>query len=87
MSIHTYILQLADGTIAGTENVTDIAEGFNLSPEARAQADLKFTYVVTCQIYGKQKEEQKPEAADIAMLMQRFVYCTSVSMHLYVLHG
>ncbi|CAL9752250.1 unnamed protein product [Musa acuminata subsp. burmannicoides] len=60
-----------DGTIAGTENVTDIAEGFNLSPEARAQADLKFTYVVTCQIYGKQKEEQKPEAADIAMLMQR----------------
>ncbi|URE06586.1 hypothetical protein MUK42_21586 [Musa troglodytarum] len=56
-----------DGTIAGTENVTDIAEGFNLSPEARAQADLKFTYVVTCQIYGKQKEEQKPEAADIAM--------------------
>ncbi|RWW51477.1 hypothetical protein BHE74_00042170 [Ensete ventricosum] len=42
--------------------------------EARAQADLKFTYVVTCQIYGKQKEEQKPEAADIAMLMQRFVY-------------
>ncbi|THU65685.1 hypothetical protein C4D60_Mb05t06240 [Musa balbisiana] len=60
-----------DGTIAGTENVTDIAEGFNLSPEARAQADLKFTYVVTCQIYGKQKEEQKPEAADVAMLMQR----------------
>ncbi|PON48805.1 Glycosyl transferase [Parasponia andersonii] len=45
--------------------------GFDLSPEARAQADLKFTYVVTCQIYGKQKEEQKPEAADIALLMQR----------------
>lgn len=46
-------------------------QGFELSPEARAQADLKFTYVVTCQIYGKQKEEQKPEAADIATLMQR----------------
>nr|GMD69640.1 callose synthase 9 [Ipomoea batatas] len=46
-------------------------EGFELSPEARAQADLKFTYVVTCQIYGKQKEDQKPEAADIALLMQR----------------
>lgn len=45
--------------------------GFELSPEARAQADLKFTYVVTCQIYGKQKEDQKPEAADIALLMQR----------------
>nr|CAB3497257.1 unnamed protein product [Digitaria exilis] len=44
---------------------------FELSPEARAQADLKFTYVVTCQIYGKQKGEGKPEAADIALLMQR----------------
>lgn len=44
---------------------------FELSPEARAQADLKFTYVVTCQIYGKQKAEGKPEAADIALLMQR----------------
>ncbi|XP_020093274.1 callose synthase 9 isoform X2 [Ananas comosus] len=46
-------------------------QGFELSPEARAQADLKFTYVVTCQIYGRQKIEGKPEAADIALLMQR----------------
>lgn len=44
---------------------------FEYSPEARAQADLKFTYVVTCQIYGVQKGEGKPEAADIALLMQR----------------
>ncbi|GJN09285.1 hypothetical protein PR202_ga27281 [Eleusine coracana subsp. coracana] len=44
---------------------------FELSPEARGQADLKFTYVVTCQIYGKQKGEGKQEAADIALLMQR----------------
>jgi len=48
-------------------------QGFELSPEARAHSDLKFTYVVTCQIYGKQREEQKPEAADIALLMQRYV--------------
>ncbi|KAF3599981.1 hypothetical protein F2Q69_00039040 [Brassica cretica] len=47
------------------------AEGFELSPEARAEADIKFTYVVTCQMYGRQKEDQKPEAADIALLMQR----------------
>ncbi|KAL4186370.1 hypothetical protein AMTRI_Chr09g13760 [Amborella trichopoda] len=46
-------------------------QGFELSREARAQADLKFTYVVTCQIYGKQKEQHKPEASDIALLMQR----------------
>ena len=56
----------------GCDEVTN-THGFELSPEARAQADLKFTYVVTCQIYGKQKEEQKPEAADIALLMQRWV--------------
>ncbi|KAJ8760129.1 hypothetical protein K2173_010985 [Erythroxylum novogranatense] len=53
-----------------SNDATD-TKGFELSREARAQADLKFTYVVTCQIYGKQKEEQKPEAADIALLMQR----------------
>ncbi|KAH6814902.1 glucan synthase-like 10 [Perilla frutescens var. frutescens] len=55
--------------IVGNESAD--VQGFELSPEARAQADIKFTYVVTCQIYGKQKEEQKPEAADIALLMQR----------------
>ncbi|KAF3453648.1 hypothetical protein FNV43_RR04089 [Rhamnella rubrinervis] len=36
-----------------------------------AQADLKLTYAVTCQVYGKQKEEQKPQAADIGLVMQR----------------
>ncbi|KAJ4898380.1 Callose synthase 9 [Raphanus sativus] len=58
-----------ESTLFGND-MTD-AEGFELSPEARAQADLKFTYVVTCQIYGRQKEDQKPEAADISLLMQR----------------
>eukprot|EP01018_Ginkgo_biloba_P032191 Gb_22029 [translate_table: standard] len=45
--------------------------GYELSREARAQADLKFTYVVTCQIYGQQKQKRAQEAADIALLMQR----------------
>ena len=58
-----------ESTLYGN-NPTD-AEGFELSPEAKAQADLKFTYVVTCQMYGRQKEDRKPEAADIALLMQR----------------
>lgn len=58
-----------EAAISGSD-VTE-TRAFELSPEARAQADLKFTYVVTCQIYGKQKEGQKPEAADIALLMQR----------------
>ncbi|WOL18279.1 callose synthase 10 [Canna indica] len=46
-------------------------QGYDLSPESRAQADLKFTYVVSCQIYGQQKEKKAQEAADIALLMQR----------------
>ncbi|ONK58964.1 uncharacterized protein A4U43_C08F1540 [Asparagus officinalis] len=46
-------------------------EGFMLSSETRAQADLKFTYVVSCQIYGQQKQKKAPEAADISLLMQR----------------
>lgn len=49
-------------------------EGFELSREARAQADLKFTYVVSCQIYGQQKQRKAPEAADISLLLQRFIF-------------
>lgn len=48
------------------------SQGFELSPESRAQADLKFTYVVSCQIYGQQKQRKAPEAADIALLLQRY---------------
>ncbi|QCE14943.1 callose synthase [Vigna unguiculata] len=47
------------------------SQDFELSRESRAQADLKFTYVVSCQIYGQQKQRKAPEAADIALLLQR----------------
>ncbi|KAF3437237.1 hypothetical protein FNV43_RR19990 [Rhamnella rubrinervis] len=47
------------------------SQGFELSRESRAQADLKFTYVVSCQIYGQQKHRKAPEAAEIALLLQR----------------
>lgn len=46
--------------------------GFELSSEARAQADLKFTYVISCQIYGQQRQRKAPEAADINLLLQRY---------------
>lgn len=71
------------------------SQGFELSREARAQADLKFTYVVSCQIYGQQKKDKKPEAADIALLLQRYdflidnvqffllTYCTFVILFLF----
>ncbi|KAK9726727.1 hypothetical protein RND81_05G233500 [Saponaria officinalis] len=47
------------------------SDGFEVSSEARAQVDLKFTYVVSCQIYGQQKQRKAPEAADISLLLQR----------------
>ncbi|BBH04333.1 glucan synthase-like 10 [Prunus dulcis] len=73
LMLQTYLERMnsADVEAAISSNDTADTRAFELSPEARAQADLKFTYVVTCQIYGKQKEGQKPEAADIALLMQR----------------
>ncbi|GAB2277920.1 Callose synthase 9 [Dionaea muscipula] len=73
LMLQTYVERIEAGDTQAPDpgNETLSTQGFELSPEARAQADLKFTYVVTCQIYGKQKEEQKPQAADIALLMQR----------------
>lgn len=69
----TLVFAIPDPEAAIADSALTDTQGYDLSPEARAQADLKFSYVVTCQIYGQQKEEQKPEAADIALLMQRSV--------------
>ncbi|CAK7339193.1 unnamed protein product [Dovyalis caffra] len=73
LMLQSYLERVASGDVeaAVSYNDSNDTKGFELSPEARALAGLKFTYVVTCQIYGKQKEDQKPEAADIALLMQR----------------
>ncbi|XVF04585.1 hypothetical protein REPUB_Repub05bG0096700 [Reevesia pubescens] len=73
LMLQTYLERESSGDTEAALSRLDTTDtqGFELSPEARARADLKFTYVVTCQIYGKQKEEQKPEAADIALLMQK----------------
>ncbi|CAK9328067.1 unnamed protein product [Citrullus colocynthis] len=73
LMLQTYLERGTYGELEAAIPCTDATDtrGFDLSPEAHALADLKFTYVVTCQIYGKQREQQKPEAADIALLMQR----------------
>lgn len=57
-----------------TSQTSFTSQGFELSREARAQADIKFTYVVSCQIYGQQKQRKAPEAADIALLLQRCAF-------------
>jgi callose synthase len=63
----------------GIEEANSAAEyintqGYELCPDARAQADIKFTYVVSCQIYGQQKQMKKQEAADISLLLQRLTF-------------
>ncbi|KAJ8465898.1 hypothetical protein OPV22_028450 [Ensete ventricosum] len=63
-----YLGGIEDG-FSGADYIS--TQGYELSPESRAQADLKFTYVVSCQIYGQQKQKGAQEAADIALLMQR----------------
>ncbi|KAF3791246.1 Callose synthase 9 [Nymphaea thermarum] len=73
LMLQSYIERTACGDMEEISLPDDAmdTQGFELSREARAQADVKFTYVVTCQIYGKQKQEKKLEAADIALLMQK----------------
>jgi callose synthase len=73
-AILIFFLNVPDPEATLNGNACTETQGFELSPYARAQADLKFTYVVTCQIYGKQKAEGKPEAADIALMMQRYFF-------------
>jgi callose synthase len=48
-------------------------EGYKSSLVARGLSDLKFTYVVTCQIYGQQKQKQDHRADDILFLMQKYI--------------
>ncbi|KAJ4834525.1 Callose synthase 9 [Turnera subulata] len=73
LMLQSFLERANPGDVEAAVSIPDAndTQGFELFPEARALADLKFTYVVTCQIYGKQKEEQKPQAADVALLMQR----------------
>lgn len=57
----------------------DILEGYDavesrnhaLSAQLDALADMKFTYVVTCQLFGSQKAAGDPHAQDLIDLMKR----------------
>lgn len=41
----------------------------SMSAQLEAIADMKFTYVATCQIYGNQKQSGDRRATDILNLM------------------
>ncbi|KAK6229181.1 hypothetical protein SCA6_018132 [Theobroma cacao] len=43
-----------------------------LSAELDALADMKFTYVISCQMFGSQKSSGDPRAEDIKDLMRRY---------------
>mmetsp|Transcript_34852 Transcript_34852/g.67772 ORF Transcript_34852/g.67772 Transcript_34852/m.67772 type:complete len:2149 (+) Transcript_34852:48-6494(+) len=48
------------------------AKGATARPSPEALACLKYQYVVSAQVYGRQKEELDPKAADIEFLLREF---------------
>mmetsp|Transcript_16518 Transcript_16518/g.23108 ORF Transcript_16518/g.23108 Transcript_16518/m.23108 type:complete len:2184 (+) Transcript_16518:275-6826(+) len=48
------------------------AKGVPIRPDTDILSCLKYQYVVSCQVYGKQKEESDPKANDIEFLLHRF---------------
>lgn len=71
LMLQSYLERRSQGVDDYSQTNFSTSQGFELSHEARAQADLKFTYVVSCQIYGQQKQRKAVEAADISLLLQR----------------
>uniref|UniRef100_A0A6M2EI67 1,3-beta-glucan synthase n=1 Tax=Populus davidiana TaxID=266767 RepID=A0A6M2EI67_9ROSI len=71
LMLQSYLERRSLGVDDYSQTNFSTSQGFELSREARAQADLKFTYVVSCQIYGQQKQRKAVEAADISLLLQR----------------
>ncbi|KAH8486791.1 hypothetical protein H0E87_025699 [Populus deltoides] len=71
LMLQSYLERRSLGVDDYSQTNVSTSQGFELSHEARAQADLKFTYVVSCQIYGQQKQRKAVEAADISLLLQR----------------
>lgn len=62
----------------------------SLYSQLEAVADLKFTYVATCQIYGNQKRSGDRRATDILNLMVKYVFCllklTGVAVRIFCCH-
>lgn len=49
----------------------------SLWAQCQAVADMKFTYVVSCQQYGIDKRSGHSSAQDILKLMRTYVLCNS----------
>ncbi|XP_075514445.1 callose synthase 10-like isoform X2 [Primulina tabacum] len=71
LMLQSFLETRSRGDDISSQTSSYATQGFQSSHEARAQADIKFTYVISCQIYGQQKQRKAPEATDIALLLQR----------------
>lgn len=60
------LADVEEGGVLGT--TLEESPGYRM---ASAIAETKFTYVVTCQIYGQQKERREDQAKDILYLMNK----------------
>ncbi|KAJ6869874.1 hypothetical protein NC651_034550 [Populus alba x Populus x berolinensis] len=74
LMLQSYLERRSLGVDDYSQTNFSTSQGFELSRGARAQADLKFTYVVSCQIYGQQKQRKAVEAADISLLLQHVTW-------------
>ena len=60
------------GSDMGGADAKEAAVGKARALSPQALRCLKYQYVVSCQVYGKQKEEQNPKAKDIEFLLQQY---------------
>ncbi|KAB1214970.1 putative callose synthase 8 [Morella rubra] len=51
---------------------TAVKENHTLSAQLGALADMKFTYIISCQTFGSQKASGNPHADDIVDLLKRY---------------
>jgi callose synthase len=63
--------------LQGYEEVVNAEQGTDIQrplfSQPTAIVDLKFTYVIACQMYGDHKLKGNPRAVDILNLMVRYV--------------
>lgn len=52
-----------------------------LAAQLDALADMKFTYVVSCQMFGAQKSAGDPHAQDILDLMIKYTFIVMQIVH------
>lgn len=76
-----FYADLLKGYKAAESNNTDQGER-SLMVQCQAVADMKFTYVVSCQQYGIDKRAGEDRAKDVLKLMRTYVFCSSCVLRL-----